>query len=139
MKYKQYPNCTKTFVVVRNTGFGVMESPYEEHEVVFEHDDLDVAKAESKSLTERNNTPEQIKSSWIPNTYQINVNTLSESGKKLEQEFDKDFDERIANGNYDVKKIGDITFFVPPSADNCLSDTSQKFPTRIAYSEKIIP
>lgn len=115
MKYKEYTGYTKTYVVVHNTGFGVQEAPYEEKEVVFETDDKQEAYAKASELRTANNSSDDIASSWVPNTYWVNVNTLSEGGKLLEKEFLIQFDERLKEGLDEGKcyvgKIGDITYY----------------------------
>lgn len=110
MRYAEYENYTKVYVIVHNTGFGVMEAPYEEEGVVFETDSLEEAQSKSKEFEVANNTKEQIKSSWIPNTYHINVNTLSEGGKKLLGEFNDNFNGRDMS-KYDKQEIGGYTFY----------------------------
>jgi hypothetical protein len=87
MKYKDYAEYSKTYVLVHNTGFGVQEDNYIEHEVVYETDDYDDAINTSLELKMKNNTDEQIKSGWCDNTYQININTLTKNGKLLYDKF----------------------------------------------------
>ncbi len=128
MNYQDYPNYTKTFIVMRCSGFGVMEAPYQDEEVVFETDNEDEAYAESNRLRETNNTPEQIKSSWIPNTYWVHVNTSTEAGKKLLAEFQREANERLENlkqqPNYKMVTIGRVT--VHTTTDDSFFDSSPK-------------
>lgn len=115
MIYKEYNGFTKCYVVVHNTGFGVIEAPYEEKEVVFETDLLHEAEAKSRELTSINNNPDC--GSWKENTYHININTLSELGKLMERKFEQDFNQMIESGmkagNLRVAKIGNMTFYSP--------------------------
>jgi len=46
MNYKSYEGYSKTYILVHNTGTGVMEDPYIEHDVVHEKE----AKAHSSAL-----------------------------------------------------------------------------------------
>lgn len=118
MTYKEYQGFTKAYIVVHCTGFGVMEAPYVEHDVVFETDDIDVAMATGKDLIIKNNSIKEIESSWIPNTYQINVNILSEKGKSLHKKFKKDFDDRLAKikecGEHKTYKYNGMTIYMQP-------------------------
>lgn len=125
MTYKEYPNCTKTFVVVHKTGFGVQEAPYIEKEVVFESDDEQIAQTEADRLTKENNEPDC--GSWKENTYWINVNTLTEQGKKLIEEFHSQFDERLKKGleesKYNVMQVGDRTYYTDKAIDEMFVET----------------
>lgn len=91
MEYKDYIGFTKTYVLVHNTGTGIMEDNYVERDVVYETDDYKDAENKSLELKLKNNTKSQIESNWCNNTYQINVNTLSDYGKKLCKEFVDNF------------------------------------------------
>lgn len=64
MKYSEYENCTKVYVVVHNTGSGVIEDPYIEHEVVFETDFFGEAKAKALELRLKYNSKAEIESTW---------------------------------------------------------------------------
>jgi len=116
MTYKDYEGFTKTYVVVYVTGTGVMEDNFINHDVVFETDNKDEAESKANELKIRNNSPADIESTWYSNRYHVNINTLSEGGKKLLEEFKSDFDKRIQEGLkkgiYDVKKVGDMTFYM---------------------------
>lgn len=116
MRYSEYKNCTKVYVVVHNTGSGVMEDPYIEHEVVYETDFLKEAETRASELKLKHNSEAEIESTWCSNTYHINVNTLSDKGKKLKEVASKKFDELLKtgmkNGKYNVHKVGDLTFFI---------------------------
>lgn len=98
---------------MRCSGFGVMEANYVDEEIVFQTDDQEEAYEKARSLTKENNTPEQIKSSWIPNTYWVHANTLTVEGKRLLAEFDakhkKTFDRIKNHPNYTETKIGGVT------------------------------
>lgn len=115
MKYKDYEGFTKPYVIVHNTGFGVMEAPYQEHEIVGEADTYLEAQRLSKQFERENNTRDEIRSSWIPNTYHINVNTNCIEGqfllKEIEKEADKAFEKVKCNPeNYSTHKIGGMTY-----------------------------
>jgi hypothetical protein len=119
MRYSEYKNYTKVYVVVHNTGTGVMEDPYIEHEVVYETDFLEEAEAKASELKLKHNSKAEIESTWCSNTYHINVNILSDKGKELKEKFSKEFDERLKmgmkNSKYNVHKVGDLTFFTDNS------------------------
>ena len=114
MTYKDYKGFTKTYVVVYVTGTGVMEDNFIEHDVVFETDNKEEADKKAEELKTYNNSPADIESTWYRNRYHVNVNTLSEGGKKLGEKFKNDFNERLQKGLeegiYDVVKIGEIAF-----------------------------
>lgn len=118
MSYKEYNGFTKCYVVVHNTGFGVMESPYIEKEVVFETNLLHEAEIKAKELTAINNSPDC--GSWKENTYHVNINTLNELGKLMERKFEQDFNKMIKEGMdagaLKVTKIGDMTFYSPKNS-----------------------
>jgi hypothetical protein len=88
MNYREFDS-DKAFIVMQKSGFGVMEDPYRDVGVVFETNNEQEARDKSKELLEANNTPEQIKSSWIPNTYWVMGNYNSEPGKKYREEQQK--------------------------------------------------
>lgn len=92
MRYQDYEGYTKPYVIVHNTGFGVMEAPYEEHEVVAEAYTYYEAQRIAKQFTREHNTAEEIESSWIPHTYHINVNTNNPEGQRLLEEHNKQTD-----------------------------------------------
>ena len=114
MTYKDYEGFTKTYVVVYVTGTGVMEDNFIEHDVVFETNNKDEAESKANELKIHNNSPADIESTWYSNRYHVNINTLSEMGKKLLEKFQSDFDERLQKGLkegiYDEVKVGDMTF-----------------------------
>lgn len=83
MIYKDYKGYTKTYVIVHNQGSGATGEPYRELEVVYETDDYNDAKNKALEFENKHNTPSEIQSTWLSNTYIINVNLLSEGGKKL--------------------------------------------------------
>lgn len=116
MTYKDYDGFTKTYVVVYVTGTGVMEDNFIDHDVVFETDDKGEADSKAEELKIQNNSPADIKSTWYRNRYHVNINTLSDGGKKLYEKFKSDYNERIQkglkDGIYDVKKVGDMTFYM---------------------------
>ena len=114
MEYREYPS-DKTYIVVHKTGFGVMENPYTEKEVAYESNSLKDAKDKANELERQNNTEENIKSSWIYNTYWININTTTPEGKKLLKKFGKEFDrkmEKAKEGNFKAYKVGDQTIYM---------------------------
>lgn len=116
MIYAEYPGYTKTYVICRGEGFGVAEAPYIQKEVVFETDSFEEANNKREELIKSNNTEEDLKSSWVPNTYWVNVNTLSAIGKSLEAEFEKTYFSKEAikkldeSGEYDKFQVGEYTF-----------------------------
>lgn len=114
MIYKEYEGFTKTYVICRATGFGVTEAPYIQKEVVYETNSYEAASNKQKELTIANNTEEEIKSTWRPNTYWINVNTLSDEGIRLHKELECEFNEKLAkmkeSKDFDVFKSGEYTF-----------------------------
>tara|TARA_R100000655_G_C2889622_1_gene176834 strand:+ start:170 stop:538 length:369 start_codon:yes stop_codon:yes gene_type:complete len=116
MTYKDYEGFTKTYVVVYVTGTGVMEDNFIDHSVVFQTDDKREAEIKAEELKIQNNSPVEIESTWYRNRYHVNVNILSKGGKRLYEKFKCDFDERIQKGLqegiYDVKKVGDMTFYM---------------------------
>lgn len=151
MKYTDYHGWTKPYVIVHNTGFGVMEAPFIEHEVVAEANTWEEAVKMANKLKVNNNSAEDIRSSWVPNTYHINVNTNCDEGKALlvefEKEVDKAFQKVIDNPDgYDTIKTRDgFTFhfqktdlFDDPKAPTP-SDLSMTFPSKIRYSNNINP
>lgn len=95
MEYKDFPGYGKPFIVQHCTGFGVMESPfqYAEQDIVGWFDTKEEAEAFSKMMTEKNNPSADRKSSWCNNTYHIHINTLSERGKELLNQFYIQWDE----------------------------------------------
>jgi hypothetical protein len=112
MIYQKYEGFTKTYVICRGEGFGVMEAPYIQKEVVFETDDYNEALSEQERLTKANNTAKEIKSTWIPNTYWINVNTLSKKGEELFNGTQGDFETKpIDLDNFDITNVGEYTFY----------------------------
>lgn len=140
MTYKEYPGYTKAYIIMHCTGFGVMEARYIDKEVVFETDDIEAAKSKAKELEFENNTLKEIESTWIPNTYHININTLAEKGKELHAEFCKEFDQRFKdikkNKNYNKVKIAghEIYFQSCPIFDDPPAKKGT-FSTRIIWSE----
>ncbi len=111
MRYQEHPKFTKGFIVMRCSGFGVMEANYEDEEVMFETDSMEEAYAEADRLLHANNSEETIKSSWIPNTYWVHANTSTEIGKAEYDKFRAESDEtiRIAKeeGRYRVVRAGE--------------------------------
>lgn len=87
MRYKDYPDYEETYIIHHNTGYGVMESLRVEHGIVASCSTLEEANNICEELTRLNNSAEDIKSSWIENTYSININTCTDEGKKLLKEF----------------------------------------------------
>lgn len=104
MQYKDYEGYSKTYVLVHNTGFGVMEDNYIEHDVVYETDDYEDAQNKALEFKIKNNKPEDIQSSWCYNTYHINVNTLSNKGQELLSSYKDYFDDTLK----DIDKSGYI-------------------------------
>lgn len=115
MIYKEYEGFTKTYVVCRGEGFGVMEAPYIQKEVVFETDSYEEANSKSEELKKANNTEEDLKSSWVPNTYWVNVNTLSHKASLLKKGFEGFTDDEIetmkTSGEYTILKVGEYSFY----------------------------
>ncbi|MES3018165.1 MAG: hypothetical protein V4721_10310 [Bacteroidota bacterium] len=113
MRYQDHPGYDKAYVIMRCSGFGVMEANYVDEEIVFQTDDQEEAYEKARSLTNENNTPKQIKSSWIPNTYWVHANTLTAEGKRLLDAFNaenKAHSDRIRNHpDFVETKIGNVT------------------------------
>jgi len=116
MKYKNYEGYTKTYILVHNTGTGTMEDNYMEHEVVYETDDYDDAENKALELKLKNNPKKDIESSWCNNTYHININTLTDKGKRLLSDFkvraDESFKKLIKSGDYTVNEIDGVKFYM---------------------------
>lgn len=113
MEYREYPS-NKTYIVVHKTGFGVMENPYIEKEVVYDSNSLKDAKKRADELEIQNNSAEDIKSSWRSNTYWININITTKQGKKLLAKFGKEFDEKMKKVKWEnctAYKTGDHTVY----------------------------
>jgi hypothetical protein len=112
MIYQKYEGFTKTYVICRGEGSGVAEDPYIQKEVVCETDNYENALKLQDILTKENNTPKQIESTWIPNTYWINVNILSKKGEELFNEAQSRFGAKVANlDDFDISKVGGYTFY----------------------------
>ena len=79
----------KTFIVMQQKGFGVMEAPCTDVRIVYGTNSQAEAEAKAKELFHLNNTPEEIQSTWCNNTYLVIVNTTTEDGKRLLEEFKK--------------------------------------------------
>lgn len=139
MEYKQYPNHTKAYIVVRMMGSGAQGDTFSEQEVCFETDDKIEAVAKIEELTIANNTPEEIKSSWKSNTFLMNINTCSEYGKKLEEDFSEIFEKRLKDGiaanRYRKETINGIDCYFDKSMDGIWNTPKEELPTRIAWSE----
>ncbi len=116
MRYEKHEKSDKGYIIMRCSGFGVMEANYVDEEIVFETDNKEDAYKEADRLLHENNSEETIKSSWIPNTYWVHANTNSEIGKAEYDKFRAESDETIrkakATGNYHEHKTGDITIGV---------------------------
>ena len=76
---------------MQQKGFGVMEAPYTDVRIVYETNSQAEAEAKAKELFHLNNTPEEIQSTWCNNTYLVIVNTTTEDGKRLLEEFHEKF------------------------------------------------
>ncbi len=138
MQYKEFPG-HKTFVIIHNIGFGVMEDPYTELDISTSCDSLEEAEKEAKSIKVANNTPEEIASSWVPNTYHINVNTLTDEGKRLLDAFHIKFDQLLDKAKTEGVRpiqIGDTTVYMHPCKEFD-DDTPMPIigPSRIVWSE----
>lgn len=106
MTYRPYPDLLTTYVIVRTTGNGVVEDPYISHEAQEGSDDLLEATTKAGDLTRWNNSPEQLKSTWLSVRYLVEINTATEKGKELEEDFAKRFESQIEKIEYnpDYKK-----------------------------------
>lgn len=128
MKYKKYKQSNKAYIVMQCSGFGVMEAPYVDEEIVFETNDKDEAYKETDRLFHANNSKETIKSSWIPNTYWVYTNTNTEIGKLEYDKFCAKFDETVRkakeSGNYHEHKSGDMTIGVIGN-DDCFKKKNE--------------
>ncbi len=113
MRYKKHEASDKGYVVVRCSGFGTMESGYVDEEIVYETDNKSDAYKEADRLLHLNNSEEQIKSTWIPNTYWVHANTNTEIGKSEYEKFRAKSEEVIRkakeSGNYHEHNLGDVT------------------------------
>jgi hypothetical protein len=87
MVYKEYPGINKTYVVVHQTGTGPMEDPYIEKGPIFFTNSLAVANKVVSKNRKYHNSPAELRSSWVPNTYVIHVNTLTKKGAFLLKKF----------------------------------------------------
>lgn len=117
MRYKDYEGFTKTYIIVHNIGFGTPEDNYEEVAPVAEADTYAEAAKIANNLKGENNPPEDLQSSWCYNTYHININTLTDDGKELLEEFYKESDALLKKAidnpdNYTVSKSGEYTFYM---------------------------
>lgn len=92
MTYREFPNWDSTFIVVHSTGSGVMEDPSVDQGPVFGSNSREWADERAKELKAQDNTPEEIESTWCRNYYSVNVNTLTEMGKYLYEQFAEKFD-----------------------------------------------
>lgn len=91
MLYKDFKESEFTYIVMHQTGVGVMECPTQDVKVVFETDNLEEAQEISKKFYNDYATPDELQSSWVYNHFPIMVNTATEKGKKLLKEFSDDF------------------------------------------------
>ncbi len=137
MTYKEYPDCTKTYIVVHQTGFGVMEAPYVEKEVVYETNSQGHAHRKAEEFTKERN-PDYGKTSWLNHTYIVNINILTKKGALLHKQFGKEFDERWKEGKKrgdKAYKVGQYTFLVAPHPAFDEPSKPEAFPNRIIWSE----
>ena len=96
---------------MQQKGFGVMEAPYTDVRVVYETNNQEEAESKAKELFHLDNTPEEIQSTWCNNTYIVIVNTTTEEGKMLLEEFHEKFkslETREPNPNDYTTEIGGI-------------------------------
>ena len=110
MQYREILS-DKTFIVMQQKGFGVMEAPYTDVRIVYETNSQAEAEAKAKELFHLNNTPEEIQSTWCNNTYLVIINTTTEDGKRLLEEFHEKFkslDAREPNPNDYITEVGGI-------------------------------
>jgi hypothetical protein len=103
--YKEYPWSNKTYLVVHTTGCGVMESPIEEREIVFGTNDENEALSKGRELYPRDG------SGWDYDNFTIHVNTSTEEGKRLYQEFEAKMN--VINENIKQHPENYISFELP--------------------------
>lgn len=116
MEYKEYSHIKDCYVVVHCTGNGVMEDRYVEQGIVYSSNDKKKCERKIKQLTKENNTPQQIKSTWLDNTYMLCINSSSEKGEMLYREWSKKFKDEIEYAKahpelYDVRERGKMTLY----------------------------
>ena len=106
MEYREYPG-EKTPLVCRYRGSGFMEDPHTFVEVAGSFEDRDEAIQFKNTLTYTTNTQEEIESTFLTNTYVVNINTLTLQGKKVEKDFETSFEEKWGSVK-DCFKVGEF-------------------------------
>ena len=113
MKYKDFSESDKTYIIIHKTGLGTTENPYEDKEIVYETNDQDKARIIADYLTETNNTAEQIKASWIPNTYWVYLNTATPCGKEIQTILENKIEYTVPNTGIKLKLTLDTRLITP--------------------------
>ena len=90
MVYKDFDS-NYTYVVMHQQGLGVMESPIQDVEILFETDDLAEAEKKAKKFSKIYVSDKQRKSGWVNDHFTIYTNTSTEEGKELLEEWKKEF------------------------------------------------
>ncbi len=111
MGFKEYHDIEHTFVIIHNTGCGVMESPIKRVGVVGSCETEEEAKLKCTELLVANNSLERVQSTWCENTYSYDINTCTELGKQLIAEFDLKFNKMISDAE---KNKGDYKWIETP-------------------------
>ena len=113
--FGKYPFTEKVYVVVKQSGFGVMESPYMDEGVVFATNNAHEADLFARKSYVETNTASEIASTWTPNTYDVRINLLTKKGMKLRRVMQIEIDsifENIDTSNYrKVEKCG-VTYYL---------------------------
>lgn len=125
MLYRDFPESDKTYIVMHKTGFGVMESPYYDKEIVYETNDSGKAHTIAEYLTETNNTTEEIKSSWTPNTYWVYLNTATPCGKEIQKIEQNPIYYQLYQGGPKLKIIIDTGFITPETISPLKIDSEE--------------
>lgn len=141
MKFLDFPSHPdSTYIIIRNTGYGVMEGPYEEHDIVYGCNTMEEAETMSNELEILNNHQQAIDCALIPNTYHIHINTLTTQGKELlinvfTRKFENTLNKLKSSGTAKEVKVGDITvWYEPLEAFNDSPPQTITDPSNIAWS-----
>jgi len=112
MIYKDYKNCKKTYIVWCSYQFKSICDPFY-GEIVFQTNNKKRAIRKAHKFTNDRNS--QYYGGWDVTKYDINVNTLTRKGKKLQKAFGKMFDKKkedgIKSGKYRKTIMNGITFY----------------------------
>lgn len=103
MTYKEYPDLSTTYVIIRVTGNGVVEDPFITHEAINGSEDLVKAQSMAASLIQRHNTEEALNSTWLAVRYRVGVNTCTPKGKELLASFEQQFNANFEKVKFDPR------------------------------------